>query len=447
MAKPILEGKGWSIRSRTRYGEFTESGFRSAGAARAALKTFLDARQTVGKPFRLGPERTTTGQAMQDYGLLKLPFMKGALAETNRINRYLRTCGLATLVAEPITDWCDRTGKPIPADDARGKCVYFHVALEAPNGVRPIPRGLREHRSELTLRASDSDRLREKIARMAFAKVERFHIQELVDAMRTAGLQPSSIQLERALLRTVFNHAVIIWNWSAPVRNPAVGIRMPLVDNARDRILSTDEEGRLVIALEDCKNSFVAPTVTLLTETAMRSSEPLKHARWRHVDWERKILHLKDSKTSSRDVPLSPKAIEALRFLETLAPNGPDDRIVTMTYEGLKAAFQRACERSGIEGLHLHDLRHTAATRMALRTGSNLFLIQALTGHRTISQLLRYVNVKAGDVVKVLHSDAAPAVETSAAADEAVGQPVVRVRGAPVVKGNVVHVDFSRRAA
>lgn len=445
MAKPIKEGNTYSIRSRTFLGKHYSSGHSSPGAAKKALKDFKEARADVGKPFRLGPERTTTGQAMQDLAMLKLPFMKGARAEANRINRYMRAAGLATLVVRPFEAPPEDSAETISVK-ASGKGKLFEVTLEPAPKLRPIPRGLGEHRSKLALRASDSDRCRERIARLAFAKVEPYHVQELVNALRAAGLQPATLQLERALLRNLFNHASDIWNWAAPLRNPAVGLKMPLVDNGRDRILTNDEERRLIIALEDCRNYFVAPMVTLLTETAMRSSEPLEHARWKNVDWERKILHLEDSKTQQRDVPLSPRALGALHLLRALGPSGPDDPIVTMTYEGLKSAFQRACERAGIEGLHLHDLRHTAATRMALRTGSNLFLIQALTGHKTISQLLRYVNVKAGDVVALLHAEAAPSVNESAAAVEAFVEPTAWVRKAPVVSGNVVTVDFSRAA-
>src|SRR5690606_18348044 len=97
------------------------------------------------------------------------------------------------------------------------------------------------------------------------------------------------------------------------------------------------------------------------------------------------------------DVPLSERAIEALR---QLGPGALDAPILTLTYEALKAAWTRICERASLEDLNIHDLRHTAATRMALDTG-NVFLVKALTGHKTLSQLQRYINVTATDVVEV----------------------------------------------
>ena len=103
-----------------------------------------------------------------------------------------------------------------------------------------------------------------------------------------------------------------------------------------------------------------------------------------------------------------------MEILRSLEPStDPKRKIFGITYEALKAAWRRACERAGITDLHIQDLRHTAATRMALKSG-NIFIVQKPTGHKTIEMVRRYVNVKAEDVVAVLHapqptSSAAPA--------------------------------------
>ena len=123
-----------------------------------------------------------------------------------------------------------------------------------------------------------------------------------------------------------------------------------------------------------------------------------------------------------RDVPLSPAAIEALQALQ---PGADHEPVVRISYESMRAAWRRACERAGIKDLKIHDLRHTAATRMALKTG-NVFLVKALTGHKTMEMLARYVNVTADDVVNVMHTDDADAgkgAEGSAPAKTLVDTP------------------------
>jgi integrase len=195
------------------------------------------------------------------------------------------------------------------------------------------------------------------------SEVTPHDVQTFLDAYNSDGKEPATLQLERAVIRRVFNYARTIWRWAEPATNPAVELTLPSVDNARDRVMSTVEQERLDAALEECHNKLVGPTLTLLTESAMRSSEPIEHACWSDVDWEKKILKLRDSKNDKRDVPLSPKALEALHELRRLNPGGHDEAIVRISYESLKAAWTRVCERAGVNGLRLQDLRHTAATR------------------------------------------------------------------------------------
>jgi len=297
----------------------------------------VKAIQERGNPKGLGPHRTTVGQAIQDYGLERLPFMKGAKQEANRINKYLRAAGLQVLTVRAVASAAESAGDEAQPESA-GR--LFEVALGSV-GKRVIPKGLFGHRGDLA----------------------------------------------------------------------------------------------------DCRSGLVGPVVTLVRETAMRASEPLERARWGDVDWENKILHLRDAKAGKRDVPLSPVAIEVLKDLKGETEPNPKERIVRISYEALKAAWQRACQRAGIEDLRLHDLRHTAATGMALRTG-NMYLVKALTGHKTDSQLARYVNVKASDVVAVMHADEPALKEMLASTDEGAAPSSEPIEPAQT---NVVRVDFGTR--
>lgn len=425
-AKPYREGRGWALRVRCRGQELYVCGEASAAAARRAMQARLAALDG-GRPYGLGPERTTLAQALQDYALERLPFMKGAVQDALRLNRHLRAAGLAPLVVTPADTDAARHG------------ARFHVMLGAADAPRRIPAGLGAHRARQTAETREADVRRAFLVRLPVADVHSYHVQAFLDALRAAGRKPATLALERAALRAFFNHARNGWHWAAPARNPAVGLKLPAVRNQRERVMSAEEQARLDEALQACRNGLVAPVLTLLTETAMRSSEPLARARWRDVDWEAGLLHLTDSKSDARDVPLSPAALTALRSLQAHGPGAPDERIVRITYESLRAAWGRACERAGLSDLRLHDLRHTAATRMALKTG-NVFLVQALTGHKTLSQVTRYVNVTATDVVQVLHAPATPpaAAAPTPPAAEAAAEP----GGAQVIA-----VDFRTRRA
>ena len=66
------------------------SGQPSTTAAAQAAKEFLHGLETKGKPLGLGPHATTLAQALSDWGLQRLPFLKSAPQMQRRINRYLR---------------------------------------------------------------------------------------------------------------------------------------------------------------------------------------------------------------------------------------------------------------------------------------------------------------------------------------------------------------------
>ena len=444
MAEPTKEVKGWSLRQSFGGQRLYVSGCASAGAAKKKMKTLIGGMEALGKPKALGPLRTTVAQAMQDYGMERLQFLKGADQEARRINAYLRPLGLATLKATKLanaamggTDAEGAEGTEGADCVARRQKQYFAVSLEQPQPERKVPQGLGKHRRDQASETADADAQRERIARMPVGEVQSYHVQKLIDEMRKVR-QAATVQLERAVLRRLFNHVRHSWHWSEPGRNPAVGVTMPKVDNARDRVMSLDEEQRLDEAIKTCHNQLVGPTLVLLRETAMRTSEPLEYARWSDVDWEANVIKLKDSKNDKRDVPLSPTAVEALQQLAQLNPPEPDARIIRMSYDALAAAWRRALVRAGVADLHLHDLRHTAATRMALQSG-NVFLVKALTGLKTMSQLERYVNVKASDVVAFMHGPASG--KQDAAPME--GEPEELVD----MVGNLLKGDFKAKRA
>ena len=209
----------------------------------------------------------------------------------------------------------------------------------------------------------------------------------------------------------------------------------------------------------------------------MRKGELLKTARWEMVDWEERVVHLPTAKGGKRDVPLTWAAINLLKSMPNFGAAGP---IFPVTEDAMDSAWERACKRAGIKNLHIHDLRHTSATRHAKRLNGNIFLLQLITGHKSLSMLKRYVNPTMKDALAALDATE-PALEALAPDAPAPAAPIpveetqvparpktrrlVRVirrriaKEIPVPEAatpsdaeatlaeNVVRVDFSRRSA
>ena len=416
-AKPFREGKSWSIRFQHHGKRVYLSGCSSARAAEHAAQEQRAARDALGKPARSGPERTPLAVALSDYARERLPYLKGARQDAQRINNYLRSCKLPvvhlTPSAIPMGEESGEVGRP------KAKIRLWDVTL-VNEVVRVIPSSLKAHREAQAKAAAPVQRERQRLAAMRVSDIGRHHIQSLINAMRDAGFDAATIERERAELRRLFNHASNVWSWSTPRRNPASGLDMPTVDNRRERIVTNAEWDAILASLSGNRNFYVIPALSLLLHTAMRSSEQLITARWEDVDWAHNVLRLRDAKAGRRQVPLGPAAIDTLQTLRKIirervvkaggspgksAP-GEVGPIFMLSYEALKKAWTTACRTAGVENARLHDLRHTAATRYALEFNGNVFVLRAITGHKTDAMLSRYVNITPEMVAMMMHREA-----------------------------------------
>ena len=396
MASIYKEGTCLSARIRSTKNNAFKSGFRTKADAEAWVQERTHAQNKQGKALGLGPDRTLLGQALFDYVQKKLPFKKGSTQDLSRANKYLRACQLDTFKAIPLTN--------ITTDaDKVSHVRYFDLKKVTYTASRKIPKGLGEHRQNQAKKSAVSDEIRDSIARTMVADIQPYHLQSLFDQLQTEGYAPATIHLERAFLREFFNYARRTWRWPQPATNPASDVRMPKVNNHRSRVLSTEEQQRLEQALESCKNPYIAPAVALLIETTMRQSELIVTARWKDFNAAANTLHLRTAKAGGRTVPLTD---EAVNILQSLTRGQEEDPIFPISLEALKGAWNDAVKRAGIENLKLHDLRHTGATRLSIRLNGNIFLLQLATGHNTLSQLQRYVNLTAADAVNAFKSTA-----------------------------------------
>jgi len=211
-----------------------------------------------------------------------------------------------------------------------------------------------------------------------------------------------SVRRELTILSHLFE--VSRKEWGIFVHNPVRDIKLPTENRARNRRLlgaqdgSDSEEARLFRACRRSRNPYLLPIVRLALETAMRQSE-LVGMHWQHIDLNRRTIFLPQTKNGdSRAVPLSTDAVAVLKAL----PRGiKGDVFPGVTTEAIKKAFIRARQRTDIEDLHFHDLRHEATTRF-FEQGLNIMEVSSITGHRDLQMLRRYTHLRAEDLAKKL---------------------------------------------
>jgi len=135
--------------------------------------------------------------------------------------------------------------------------------------------------------------------------------------------------------------------------------------------------------------------IRLLILTGARKQEILT-SQWDHVDLQRGVLFLPDSKTGKKPVYLSAAALAVLASIPRYEGN---PYIIAGAKPGapradLNKPWESITRASGLSGLRLHDLRHSFAS-VGAGGGLGLQIVGKLLGHTQTSTTARYAHLDA----------------------------------------------------
>ena len=229
------------------------------------------------------------------------------------------------------------------------------------------------------------------LGRMPLGAVERAHAAGL---HRKLGATPAAANLALDALSAMYGQAAD-WGLVPEGTNPCRGVVKYRL-RRRERFLTEAEFERLGNALDEVEaqgRAYAAAAVRLLALTGCRKSEILD-LRWEDVDPGAAELRLTDAKTGPRVVSLTPSAVKLLAALPRL-PGNP--RVIPgkrpgARLSGLDRVWRTVRARAGLDGVRLHDLRHSYASR-ALALGEGLPVIAKLLGHSHIQTTARYAHL------------------------------------------------------
>ena len=208
---------------------------------------------------------------------------------------------------------------------------------------------------------------------------------ERYKAMRKAEVSGATCNRELALLKTIINKAV---EWGKLKENSLRAVKKFRENNARERILSPEEARRLI----ECAAPAIRPVLIVALNTGMRRTEILS-LKWRDVDFAKSFILIEDSKSGrSRKVPMNEFVYKTLKEL----PRTSDEHVffnpeTNDHIKDIKTSFRTACQRAEIQGVRLHDLRHTAASKM-IEAGADLVTVSKILGHASIQMTMRYAH-------------------------------------------------------
>jgi integrase len=223
-----------------------------------------------------------------------------------------------------------------------------------------------------------------RVANVTFADIDALH----------RGLSGTPYRANRvvALVSRIFTMAV---KWQMRADNPCKGIERNQ-EHKRRRYLTADELARLTAALAGHQDQQAANIVRMLLLTGARVGETVA-ARWDQIDLENGIWTKPGASTKQKtdhSIPLSAPARQLLAELHKgrdesgyLFPGRLGHRRI------IKDSWATICKAASIEGLRVHDLRHSFASTLA-GAGFSLPVIGALLGHTQPSTTARYAHLQ-----------------------------------------------------
>ena len=219
---------------------------------------------------------------------------------------------------------------------------------------------------------------------------------------RKTPMSSSTLNRYRTFLAHTFTVAVREWEWIQV--NPVTRLKKLQEPREIVRYLDKQEREALLQACRLSKNPFLETIVTLAMSTGMRKNEIL-YLCWKDVDLPRGLLVVEDSKNKDRrSVPIVKEAHALL--LKHSKVRRLDSDFVFPREDGKKPiditkAWRTAIVKAEIKNFRFHDLRHTAASYLAM-SGASLPEIGALLGHRSVQTTKRYAHLSTNHLSEVV---------------------------------------------
>jgi integrase len=208
------------------------------------------------------------------------------------------------------------------------------------------------------------------------------------------GKSDATINRYLATLSALLSIAVREWGWLES--NPCKNVRRSKELRGRVRFLSDKERIDLLVACENSKLPELKIIFLVAITTGARRGE-IMNLRWRHIDFKSNSITLVDTKNGdTRSVPLVNPALKKIKEWAKIRSideggfvfPGRTDRTKNKSIDFDKA-WRGALSLSGVTDFRFHDLRHTAASYLAMN-GAGIREIGDILGHKSLAMVQRY---------------------------------------------------------
>ncbi|MDO9310622.1 MAG: site-specific integrase [Nitrosomonas sp.] len=334
-----------------------------------------------------------------------------------RVKIRLKGYPIQSATFERVTDakkWAQQTesaireGRHFKTTEAKRHTMAELIDRYIKNVLPTKPKAIRKQTALL-------QRWRVEIGSHALAEVTPSLIAECRDklageiTLRGKSRSMATVNRYMAALSIALTTAVKEWGWleDSPMRKVTKGKE----SRGRVRFLSDDERIRLLKTCKESSNPYLYTVVVLALSTGMRQGEIMGLA-WDVVDLNqgRAILH-ETKNGERRAVAITGHALELLKELSKvrridsnlLFPSKENAPQMPQKPMDLRTPWETAVKKAELQDFKFHDLRHSAASYLAMN-GASLAEIAEVLGHKTLQMVKRYAHLSEGHTARVVAS-------------------------------------------
>lgn len=302
------------------------------------------------------------------------------------------------------TESAIRDGRHVKTTEAKRHTLGGLIDRFIAQWLPKFPKGLAKQTALLTW-------WKNRLGHLVLADVSSNVIAEARDALllettnRGNLRSPSTVNRYLAALSKAFTVAVKEWGWidDSPMRK----VSKPREGAARDRYLSIYEKDRLLAACKESTNPYLYALVSLSILTAMRFGE-LINLNWEDIDFDLRTITLHETKNGDKRIlPLTDAAELIFKECPTYVKNATGLIFRSHRQNNLsgvvsvRGSFEKALAIAGIKKFRWHDLRHTAASYLAMN-GATQGELMAVLGHRSPHMTRRYAHYSQKHLAELL---------------------------------------------
>jgi len=230
-------------------------------------------------------------------------------------------------------------------------------------------------------------------------EISSFDLERLKNNLLKEGLAPSSVKHCLVLVRQIFNKAILWGLYKGD--NPIKGVKLPILQNQRERFLTHQEANTLLMELKGVSGQLHDMALISL-HCGLRVGE-ICNLKGQDLDFDNGLINIANPKNKESRKAFMTNAVKEMLF--NRKPDSPDEYVFKDTvHQGkigrVSVAFARAVKRLGFNNgvtdrrqkVTFHTLRHTFSSWLALQ-GETILTIKELFGHKTLAMTVRYAHL------------------------------------------------------